>query len=344
MDDQTSGENAEDAIGNLLSTVSDTVGDLVTGIPAPIRKNALRAFTRLCTAAVEYPAALIETAITERRAESLARVKLINTSAEQIAEQMQTSPEYARAAVKKFGQKIIRERVNVDQIAQIVANELRNEDSAQTTIETPDSAPVSEDWMSVFENEAAHMSSEEMQRLFARILAGEIRKPSTYSIRTVRILAQIDNTAAALFKKFRSLCISPQISEANMVLDARVVSMGSAGNNSLSPYGLPFDQLNVLQEYGLIISDYSSWRDYRLSVAQGSTVSLPINYLNEPWAFVQKIPTATPPEFKVTGVALTRCGKELFSVVDKTPDEQYTTALSSFFDQQGMIMTRVGRP
>jgi Protein of unknown function (DUF2806) len=157
---------------------------------------------------------------------------LINTSAEQIAQQMQTSPEYARAAAKKFGQKIIRERVNVDQIAQIAAEELRGEDSAKTTTEIHDSAPISEDWMNVFENEAAQMSSEEMQRLFARILAGEIRKPSSYSIRTVRILSQIDNTAAELFKKFCSLCISVSILGANTVIDARVVSMGNAGNNS----------------------------------------------------------------------------------------------------------------
>ena len=207
MDNQTDGQITEEDIGGALSTISDTIGDLVTGIPAPIRKNAVRAFTRLCTAAVEYPAALIETAITERRAESLARVKLINTSAEQIAQQMQTSPEYARAAAKKFSQKISRERINIDQIAQITAGELRRK-SAKNTTETPDSVPIREDWMSVFENEAAQMSSEEMQRLFARILAGEIRKPSSYSIRTVRILAQIDNTAAALFQKFCSLCIS----------------------------------------------------------------------------------------------------------------------------------------
>jgi hypothetical protein len=71
-------------------------------------------------------------------------------------------------------------------------------------------------------------------------------------------------------------------------------------------------------------------------------VSLPTSYLNEQWAFVQKTTAATPPEFKVTGVSLTRCGKELLSVVEKQPDEQYTAALNGFFDQQGMIMTGVG--
>lgn len=57
-----------------LSTIGDAVGDLISGVPAPIRKNAAKAFGRLCTAAVEYPVALIENAIAERRAESRARV------------------------------------------------------------------------------------------------------------------------------------------------------------------------------------------------------------------------------------------------------------------------------
>jgi hypothetical protein len=98
MNDLVKGTNNEEAANGILGILSGAVGDLVTGIPAPIRKNAIRVFTRLCTAAVEHPVALIEGAIAERRAESLARVKLIDSSADQIAEQMRTSPEYARAA------------------------------------------------------------------------------------------------------------------------------------------------------------------------------------------------------------------------------------------------------
>ena len=99
-------EKYDESVGGALASLNDTVGDLVTGIPAPIRRNALKAFNRLCTAAVEYPAALIENAIAEKRAESRARVKLIDTTATQIAQQIQTDPEYARAAVAKFGYKI----------------------------------------------------------------------------------------------------------------------------------------------------------------------------------------------------------------------------------------------
>ena len=103
-----------DADDSALSAVGDAIGDLVTGIPAPIRKNAYKAFGQLFTAMVENPVALIKNAIEERGAESRARVKLIDTAAAQIAEQMKIGSEYARAVATKIGQKVIRERVNLE--------------------------------------------------------------------------------------------------------------------------------------------------------------------------------------------------------------------------------------
>ena len=62
------GEEPEgtDSEGTALSVLGDTVGDLITGIPAPIRKNAFKAFARLFMAAVEYPVALLENAAAEK--------------------------------------------------------------------------------------------------------------------------------------------------------------------------------------------------------------------------------------------------------------------------------------
>jgi Protein of unknown function (DUF2806) len=265
MSEESEGTESEGG-GGTLSTMGDTLGDLVTGIPAPLRKNAAKAFTRLCTVAVEYPVALIEGAIAEKRAETQARVKLINASANQIARQMQTDPEFVRAAATKFAQKIIRERVNVDQVFENAAAELTSEPLAIASDKEPETPPISDDWLNAFENEAAQMSSDQMQRLFGKILAGEIRRPASYSIKTVKLVAQLDNQAATLFKRFCSLSISLCHPGTNTVFDARVVSMGNAGSNSLGAYGLAFDSLNILQEYGLIISDYNSWSDWRLAV------------------------------------------------------------------------------
>jgi hypothetical protein len=136
---------ATDSAGGALSVVSDTLGDLITGVPGPIRKNAFTAFARLCTAAVDYPVALIEGAVAEQRAESKARVRLINASAAQIAKQMQTDPEYARAAASKFAHKIIRERVNLDQISEIAAADLKSEPRTTGNAEQPEASPISEE-------------------------------------------------------------------------------------------------------------------------------------------------------------------------------------------------------
>ena len=50
MGNEIERKNGDEGVGQILSTVSDAVGDLVTGIPAPIRKNAIKAFGRLMTA------------------------------------------------------------------------------------------------------------------------------------------------------------------------------------------------------------------------------------------------------------------------------------------------------
>ena len=342
MSQTPEGADGEEGVSGALSVVGQALGDLVTGIPAPIRRNAAKAFARLCTAAVEYPVALIEDAIAVKRAESQARVKLINVSASQIAEQMHTDPEYARAAATKFAHKIIRERVRVDQVSQIAAAELKSEPLAIANDKEPEAPPISEDWLNAFESEAAQMSSQQMQRLFGKILAGEIRRPSSYSIKTIKLMAQLDNSAAALFSLLCSSSISQRVPNSNIIFDARVVSMGNAGANSLQAYGLGFGSLNILQEYGLIISDYNSWRDYRMSVVQGATIMLPLTYQKEQWALVPKVAPPMHQEFKVTGVALSRAGRELLSIVDIEPNGEYTVALVNFFDRQGMTMKNVG--
>jgi hypothetical protein len=117
--------------------------------------------------------------------------------------------------------------------------------------------------------------------------------------------------------------------------------MGNAASNSLRAYGLSFDALNTLQEYGLIISDYNSYMDYQTAVIHGGQVILPMTYQNALWVFSPKVPSSERHEFRAEGVAFSRCGKELLSIVDITPNEQYTVALKTFFDQKEMTMTNL---
>lgn len=338
-------EDVKDAdIGDsgALSNIGDAVADLLVGVPAPVRKNAAKAFSRLCTAAVEYPVALIEGAIAERRAESRARVVLVDASANQIAEQLRIDPTYARAAASKFAQKIVRERVNIDQVSEIAAAELKSEPLSSKNDPIPEADPISEDWLNAFESEAAQMSSEQMQRLFGKILAGEIRRPSSFSIKTIKLMAQLDNHAASLFNLFCSLAISLRTSGPAEILDARVVSLGSAGSNSLKAYGLSFYALNILNEYGLIISENNSYMNYRPAVAHNNQVWVPMIHQNIEWGLVPTTFMPEAQEFRVVGPTLTRSGQELLPIVDIEPNEAYTAALKNFFKQKGMTMKKIG--
>lgn len=117
-------EKATSAFTSITGAVSDLVSTDATSLPAPIRKNAFKAFDRLCTAVLDVPVAYLEGKAAERRAETQARIHLISANAEQIAKQMNVDPEYSRIASDKYGQRIIQEQINLDKVCNIAAQEV----------------------------------------------------------------------------------------------------------------------------------------------------------------------------------------------------------------------------
>jgi hypothetical protein len=339
-----SGSGDESAEGGALSHAAGVAVDLLTSakIPAPLRRNALKAFNQLCTAAIEIPVAYLEGKAAEKRAETEARVRIISTSAEQIAAQLSVEPEYARAAVKKFGQRIVQERVNLDRIASAAAQQLADTTSMDTQSAEADKEPaqINEDWLNSFEREASGKSTEEVQHVFAKILAGEIRRPSSFSIRTVRLLGQLDTNAAKAFTRLCSLTCALRVRE--IVVDARVVTLkGNAASNTMSDYGLNFSVLNMLHEHGLIIPDYNSYMDYRVSVIRRAKLGMPISYAGQTWGLTPLGEDNPEKELPVHGVALTKAGAELLTVVEIEPDDRYTEALTEYFKTRNFTFGRI---
>ena len=78
---------------NEENTILDAVTDLVLDatIPAPIRRNAFKAFGQLCTAAIEWPVAYFEGKAAEVRAGTEARIKIIKENVDQIAQQLKVN-------------------------------------------------------------------------------------------------------------------------------------------------------------------------------------------------------------------------------------------------------------
>ena len=355
---------------NTAGTDIDTVADLVSSLSLPtwIARNASKAFQQLCSAAVEWPSAFFRGKASERHAITEANTKIAETVTDQIIQQIKVTPEYAQIAVGKHIEKIIGEQVNLDKISAIAADELKNSESSNST--NPEtSAPnkeqstgstnqdtnsgeertIDDDWLNNFETAARQVSTEEMQLRFGRILAGEIQKPGSYSVRSIRLLDEIDRNTANLFKKLCSACVGFGVfggPNSEHIIDARVPSLGgNVGSNALSKYGLGFDQLNILNEYSLIISDYNSYFDYSLCISnKDNPILLPFQHQGKRWILLPTPERDNTPEFRLSGVRLSRVGSELFRIVDQDPMSEYTEALKKYFAEQNLNMIEVNNP
>ena len=350
----------EDIAGTDIDTVADTI--LSLNLPAWMLRNASKAFRQLCSAAVEWPAAIFKGKASERHAITATNTKITEAVTDQIIQQIKVPPEYAQIVLNKHMEKIIGEQLNLDNIFVIAANELKNEevdssinqgtsepnedqsvDSTNQEGNASEEKTISDVWLNNFETVARPQSTEDMQILFGRILAGEINQPGSYSIRTIKALVELDQDAAVLFKKLCSLCVVLEDPDDGSILDARVVSLGGdAAQNALGKYGLGFDQLNVLNECRLIISDYNSWLSYSVSRENESNLKfLLFHHQGKYWDILPLPEQVKNQEFKLSGVVFSRTGRELFRIVDQEPAEEYTTDLKNFLERQNLQMTEI---
>ena len=133
------------------------------------------------------------------------------------------------------------------------AVELRNETSF------PKERP-NQDWVARYIESASQVTDQTMQELWGRILAGEIRKPGTFSLRTLHVVSNISQVEAKLFEAFGKHAVLlkwfgfiPMVSNDEFL---RTQRMGTATVRILADSGLAAEtpaSINLLtpeEEYG----------------------------------------------------------------------------------------------
>ena len=353
----------EDTAGNAL----DIVTNFISGLDPStwLARNTSKAFNKLCSAPKGWFDAYFEGKAAETRARTDARVKIISEGTNQITQKMNVPVEYAQIALNKEMEKLIGERLNLDTTCAIAANDLQTTKSmgstnqstsqpneAQSTDSTNQDAKSSEekiiddDWLNSFETEARQKTTEEMQLRFGRILAGEIRQPGSYSIKAVKLLGELDQNVAALFKTLCSIGTTLEKPIDGSIIDIRALCLsGDPAQNALSKYGLDFNSLNVLNEYGLIISHYnSSFSVYSIRENENYSEVILSRHQGKYWDISPLPGQPKKQEVKLYGVALSQVGRELFRIVDQDPMPEYTEDLKEFFARQKLQMVEVPGP
>jgi uncharacterized repeat protein (TIGR03899 family) len=89
---------------------------------------------------------------------------------------------------------------NIENVTSAAAIELASSDDVPTE-------EIDEDWVTRFFDSAQDVSSEQMQEIWGKILAGEIKKPGQYSLKTLDFLKNLTKSDASQIEKVCKLAL-----------------------------------------------------------------------------------------------------------------------------------------
>lgn len=161
---------------------------------------------------------------------------------------------------------------------------------------------VDEDWMFRLINSVEDISNEKMQQLWGKILAGEIIRPNSFSLRTLDILRNLNQNEAKLFEK---IC--------GYVIENKYVYND---NEVLEQVGITYQDILTLDECGLINS--SSFIVQSRTLKKG--ISVMCTY--DKYALITKL-EEDDVELSYNVYNLSKAGEELYKIVDKETSKKY---------------------
>lgn len=172
--------------------------------------------------------------------------------------------------------------------------------------ETCSGEPVEQGWITRFFDSVADVSDEDLQKLWGKVLAGEIKQPRSYSLRTLETLKNLSKYEAELFQK-----ILPYIITANRNL------ILTSDTKILEKYGLTYEEMITLDECGLINSSAL------LSINQLVSNTEHIFLHNSSKLILVKGLNTDEVEISIGVFCLTRAGQELFNILNDISNDEY---------------------
>ena len=202
---------------------------------------------------------------------------------------------------------------NLERITAIAADELSG------TTEVPDQSP-DDDWVARFFSGSQDISSEQMQKLWGKVLAGEIRKPGQFSLRTLDFLRNLSIAEAKFFELLAPFAMrvgkvgdafvamhNPEVLKKSGVTDGLFLRAANAGvlfpNQIFQTLGSDGSKPILLQNRGLCLL---------CSLKEGKRVSIPI------WGF-------TPAAAEI-----------MCDLVSAQPNDEYVKSLAASLMIQGV--------
>ena len=207
-----------------------------------------------------------------------------------------------------------RKQLNIENVTAFAAEELQNEQPI-------DNNPIDEDWTTRFFNIAEDISSEEMQALWGKILAGEIKQPKSYSLRTLEILKNLSKEEAEVFMKFAQAKVTAN----------RHQFIYNPNNGKLieEKFNITFSDRLLLTELGLISSENNL--EFSLSVQKGTSGKALFNYGSKGILLERQVDT---PKQAIEVLLFTKTGLELSRLIKQEANIDYINAVCASFNHE----------
>ncbi len=179
------------------------IADAFSSVAKAMIPGMVKALDRLVGAAIDVPVAKLEQKKAKIDAQTESYRIVEAAIAQAVVEQAGGDPETAKRALEVLVRKEYRKQTNREAVAAAMVENMREQGPSPDAVkaELPP-AELDEDWLNVFERFAEDASSERLQGLWGRVLAGEVRRPGRFSTRTLRFLSEFSQADALTFEAF----------------------------------------------------------------------------------------------------------------------------------------------
>lgn len=201
-----------------------------------------------------------------------------------------------------------KKQLNIENVTAFAAEELKNEPPVTDE-------PLDEDWTTRFFRIAEDISNEEMQALWGKILAGEIKQPKTYSLRTLELIRNLSKLEATTFMKVANFAIKS--GNANYLFKSNDEELLS------KKYNINYGDIALLIEIGLIQpGDFVSYQ-----LLQQTTDSQRVFTCGN-IVIIAKVKANTP-TIQMPVNVFTNAGNELLKLIKPNTPFDYLTSIAN---------------
>lgn len=195
------------------------------------------------------------------------------------------------------------------------------EEQLKTDHQVPSDRDVEDDWLFIWRDYAGRVGAEDLQRLWGSVLAGEVKSPGRYSMRTLELLKTLSRSEAEAISRLARYEING------------VIARGQKFH--LEEHGLNFGELLRMQEIGLIsgVESIGLTMTYESIITEKFMKAL---ISNRKALIVENKDSSK--KLSIEAYPLTEVGKQILGLGSFEPDLEYLNLIGKQIASQGFTV------